>query len=629
MKKEFSAKEAFIALLLAVVLAFSAPVNLVYNKAEDNASYSVGSNKSQLQMHCPDSDSKTDSAAQNSAETAGLSYMPEIAEAEDIQHLNTTEYQQAASAPVSDTSVTADDILPDDNSTVTEIPSDNEVVQEGVTVVPAMLNNTMRDSLANIVSKKVYTFTADKRGAVVYAFNHIGNTDQSCTWYITLYEEYSPDGTGENTDYRVLNRLTYSKIGKGVRSSTIGILPGNYRVEVQCVSGFTEEKYDIIIGYLVSDSYETEYNDSETRYTELPLNKTLNGGASAYPDDVADVDYYLFRVTDSGYTVLYFNHENDTEGTNGAIAWRIKIVDMQGNEYYQVTSDMNKSMINSGVMGLPVGYYFVVVNSHIYSGVSYSLSVSFIRDSAVETELNDTIETADEIAVNTEKIGALTNRNDKSDRDWFVFNMEKDGFIVIDFIHEALNEEKDGWNISVIAEDGRIAYSTVSDWNQPVLQSPSIGLTAGRYYILIDSDNLYHSSIVYRLILLTIESEGWETEPNNTVDSADIINIGGTVNGTMIEMGTDFDKDYFAIDIPTAGVLSVAFAHIVIDEPGKEGWIVSVVDAEGNVISSMTSDWDSTAEMLTAEVEAGRYYILVETGLYFNTSRYVFATTLE
>ncbi len=617
MKNEYSFRKAAVALVLAAMILISFPVSLI--------SYTV--------------DMRHSSLASSSAENTviPLNVVPEG----ENSSKNTVvtqpdadmgDYREEETMPDGGTVIPPEEILPDTDSGVTEIPDEDEnddvVTQDNVTVIPAKLNSIMRDSLASIISKKVYTFSADSRSAVVYAFNHVEKTDDTCLWYISLYEEYSPDGTGNGTAYRLLNRAVYENIGKGVQSSTIGVLPGNYRVEVECITGFTDKKYDIVIGLTQTDDYETEYNNSPSRYTALPLNKTLNGSASVFADEETDEDWYLFRVTETGYSVLYFEHEADAAGMNGATAWRVTVTDMQGNEYYHVISDMSKTMINSGVMGLPEGYYYVCVSSHVYSGVTYSLNVSFSKDSAVESELNDTPETADTIAVNTEKVGSLTERSDKSDRDWFVFTMERDGFVVIDFIHEALSDDKDGWNISVIASDGRIVYSTVSDRNQPVLQSPSIGLTAGTYHIRIDSDNLYHSSIVYRLILLTVESSDWETEPNNTIDTADLIQVGDTVNGTMVEMGTDFDKDYFAIDFPTAGTFSLAFGHIQVNEPDKEGWVVSVLDREGNVHETLSSDWDSPADVLTLEVEADRYYILVETGLYFNTGRYVFATSL-
>ncbi len=617
MKNEYSFRKTAVALVLAAMLVFSFPLSLI--------SYTL--------------DMKNSSQASSSSENTVIP-LNAVSESENSEKnavvpqpdTDMGDYKEEETMPDGGTVIPPEEILPDTESGVTEIPDEDEnddiVTQDNVTVIPAKLNSIMRDSLASIISKKVYTFSADSRSAVIYAFNHVEMTDTECMWNVSLYEEYSPDGTGKETAFRLLNRAVYKNIGKGVQSSTIGILPGNYRVEVECITGYTDMKYDLVIGLTQTNDYETEYNNSPSRYTALPLNKTLNGSASAFADEEKDEDWYLFRVTETGYSVLYFEHEADAAGTNGATAWRIAVTDMQGNEYYSVISDMSKTMMNSGVMGLPEGYYYVCVSSHVYSGVTYSLNVSFSKDGAVESELNDTPETADTIAVNTEKVGSLTERSDTSDRDWFIFTMERDGFVVIDFIHEALSDDKDGWNISVIASDGRVAYSTVSDRNQPVLQSPSVGLTAGTYHIRIDSDNLYHSSIVYRLILLTVESPDWETEPNNTVETADILQVGDTVNGTMVEMGTDFDKDYFAIDFPTAGTFSLAFGHIQVNEPDKEGWVVSVLDSEGNVLETMSSDWDSPADVLTLEVEADRYYILVETGLYFNTSRYLFATSL-
>lgn len=621
MKNEYSFRKAVIAVVLAVMIVISFPVSLV--------SYTIDMRKSALASFPEDNSViSLNTVADNEHHDGSVP----VIHASEVSDADTDAYKEDETMPDSGTVIPPEEILPDKDSGVTEIPDDGNddvITEDNVTVIPARLNNIMRDSLANIISKKMYTFSADSRSAVVYAFNHVEKTGNDCVWHISLYEEYSPDGTGNQVAYRLLNRTVYENIGKGVQSATIGIMPGNYRVEVECITGFTDKKYDIVIGLTQTDDYETEYNNSPSRYTALPLNKTLNGSASAFVGDVKDEDWYLFRVTETGYSVLYFEHAADAQAMNNATVWRVSVTDMQGNEYYYITSDTAETKINSGVMGLPPGYYYVCVSSHVYSSVTYSLNVSFSKDSAIETELNDTPETADEIAVNTEKVGALTERSDRSDRDWFVFTMERDGFVVIDFIHEALSDDKDGWNISVIAADGRVAYNTVSDRNQPVLQSPSIGLTAGTYHIRIDSDNLYHSSIVYRLILLTVESSGWETEPNNTIETADAVEVGSTVNGTMIEMGTDFDKDYFAIDVPTAGTFSLAFGHIIVNEAGKEGWIVSVLDAEGNILDTLSSDWDSPADVLTLDVDAGTYYILVETGLYFNSGRYVFATSLE
>lgn len=545
-------------------------------------------------------------------------------------------YSSTNTAVMSDLtpSLSAEDILPapaaDDITVIADDDNNGENTErEGVTIVPATVNNVIRDSLPSIISTKIYTFSVSERGAIIYAFNHIINTENDCLWYITLFEEYSPDGTGKNIAYREINRMTYSSVGTSIQSPALGILPGNYRLSVKCISGYTNERYDLAIGFAQADDYETECNDTQARYTELPLNKTINGSASSFTGDKYDTDWYMFEITDTGYAVLYFNHELDSKNTSASVAWRIRLIDEQGNEYFYTNSAMDTQMLSSGVMGLSPGFYFVTVYSHVFTDVSYSLNVSFTKDDSIERELNDTPATATPIHVNTEIVGSLTERDAVSDRDYYSFTMENDGFIVIDFIHEALSTQHDGWNITITDENGVTAYSTVSDWTQDIFQSPNIGLPAGNYFIRIDSDNLYRNSIVYRLILLTVQDGTWESEPNNTPETADELILGTPINGTLVEIGVNFDIDYFRLDIETDGELTVSFGHILTDEANREGWIVSLLDADGNTVASSTSDWDSEEITFSADVQSGRYYIVIETGLFFNNSRYILTAQMQ
>ena len=600
-----SMKHSFITMLLVVVFAFSLPVNLLAKNSEktDETSGVIGN----LQTYTADIPDKNNIVPLQTNSPA----------------VNSNVYKEEETMPGNDTAVSPDDVIPDINTDDVVDAEDGYKEQNGVTVIPAVLNNFMRDSLSSIVSKKVYTFTVDERGVILYAFNHTENTQKSCLWYITLYEEYSPDGTGKTIDYRVINRTSYEKVGTAVKSAAIGVLPGNYRVEVECISGFTQDKYNIMIGFAENFFYEAEPNDTNSRYNDLPLNVTMNGSASVLPDGKSDTDTYLFRITEKGYTVLYFEHEDDAENIKDNVAWRITLTDEAGNEYFYTSSTMEKAMLNSGVMGLPEGYYYVTVSSHMYSNIAYSLNVSFVSDSAIESEFNDTQETAERIEVNTEKVGSITSRYSVADRDFFTFTMENDGFVVVDFIHEATADDKDGWNITILDSNGKTIYDSVSNWNQEILQTPNIGLTKGDYFIRIDSDDIYHNSMIYRLILLTVQNTNWETEPNNTPAEADILQLGTTINGAMVETGVDYDRDWFRVSIDTARELNVSFGHIRTNEAGKQGWIVSVLDTSGNIVKSVSVDWDVEEVDFAVNAGAGDYYILIETGLYFNSNRYI------
>lgn len=607
MKMEKGASYSVLCVLLAVLLFVSTQAQI--------ASPSFASGGRGVTESLVTADGKTEDAAEKQI-------------ASSVSHVkNEKKYDIPEEMPETDGGELAvEEILPSAEGAVIEVPGQSAeeaavMAADTQVIVPVTPNNIIRDSLPSIITTKVYTFTLAERGMLVFAFNHTGLESSACQWLITLYEEYSPDGSLGNIAYRELDCLSYTQTGSAVQSSYVGVLPGNYRVTVACVTGYTNRSYDLTIGYAPTESCEIEYNNSRARYTELPLDKTLNGGASSYSNGDSDVDWYMFEITDTGYSVFYFDCGADTSQNAQSIAWRISIIDMEGREYFSTNVTMNGAMLNSGLMGLTPNIYFVKIESRVHSRSPYKVSVSFTPDSSIERELNESRETATPLALNTEMIGSLTERDAQSDRDYYTFTMGIDGFVSLSFSHEALSEQHRGWNITVTDENGFTVYKTVSDWTQSELKSPAIGLPAGKYYVLIDSDGIYRSSIVYRLRIDAEESDSWETEPNNSIATADVLPFGKSVSGTLIEIGVDYDKDYFMLTADSACRLEVSFSHIKTNE-SKEGWVVSLLDADGNVIAEKSSNWNSDAVTFTADVQPGTYYVLIESGLYFSSNRY-------
>lgn len=539
---------------------------------------------------------------------------------------NDTNLPEIEVAPDNDTILPVENILANAENNTTE--NYNHTENDTVNVIPATVNNTILDFLPSLITKNIYTFSVSERGAIIYAFNHIDVEKKDVMWYITLYEEFSPDGSGRTIDYRILNSISYTSLGTGISSASIGILPGNYRIEIECISGYTNEKYNLAIGFAETAFYETEPNNSVSRYTELSTGTTINGAASVYKSNTSDTDYYMFKITDTGYSVLYFDHEASADSST-SIAWKVSIVDINGNEYYNTSSTAEKTSFNSGIMGLPPGYYFIIIDSHVYSNVAYSLNLSFTKDDSIEAEFNENAETATPIEINTEKIGSLTYREKTADKDFYSFIMDGDGFISVDFIHSELTEDHDGWNVSILNEKGTTIYKSTSNWNQAILETPNIGLPEGKYYIKIDSDDLYHNNMIYRLVVRIVQNNGWETEPNNTPNDADIITLENPISGTMIENGVNYDTDWFKFNAESDMTLNITFSHIKTDEVGKEGWAISVIDKSGNILTSMTSDWNEDEKSIKINVKAGEYFIIVDTGLYFNSNRYMLLCSNE
>ena len=95
-----------------------------------------------------------------------------------------------------------------------------------------------------------------------------------------------------------------------------------------------------------------------------------------------------------------------------------------------------------------------------------------------------------------------------------------------------------------------------------------------------------------------------ETEPNNTIATADTITSGTAIGGQNSSYSDDY---YFKLVTTAAGTISVAFTGDGTDYSYHD---VSLVDASGNILSSERLNASGT---VTAEVgAAGSYYVLVD-----------------
>jgi hypothetical protein len=125
---------------------------------------------------------------------------------------------------------------------------------------------------------------------------------------------------------------------------------------------------------------------------------------------------------------------------------------------------------------------------------------------------------------------------------------------------------------------------------------------AGSYYVLVDDSS---DTDDYSITATYSSSIGtYETEPNNSIATADTITSGTAISG---QTSSYADDDYFKIVTTAAGTISVAFTGDGTDYSYHD---VSLVDSAGNLLSSERLNGSGT---VTAEVgAAGSYYVLVD-----------------
>lgn len=486
--------------------------------------------------------------------------------------------------------------------------------------LPIKTGNTIKGSLSKKTDSRVYSFTVSQRGYIVLELFHDLPTAPTKAWNAVLFEEYDSTGNGGELKYRALGKVgSVQKDTEIAASEKIGVYPGNYIVVVSAGTSFSPSDFYITAKFTASFDYEAGYNDTISRYNELSLNKPIKGCMNEGTEP--DSDWFMFRVDERGFVRISFDHE---DLKIPQVGWKISLFDEWGNELYYARSNFSDTTVASGAIGLSEGYYFVNIAQHILSEAEYTLTVRYEQSDMAEIEYNDNIQTATPIELNKLYQGAVSTRSGQVDKDYYKATLPTAGAVKLSFIRIPLKDNSDGWNVKLVNGNGEVLYSAVAKLDTTSLTSPSIGLPAGDYYVVIDSDNRTLNSNLYTIKLDFDNTFTWEAEDNDTRAKANPINVNTEYRGSLVEIGVDFDTDWFSFELKKESRVYVTLGHNTLVPPSNKGWLVVLADKDGKALKSVTSKWGDTlvsTEQVT--LPAGKYYVKVDTSDYYNSATYV------
>ncbi len=520
-----------------------------------------------------------------------------------------------------------DNTSSEEGSFVLEIP-------ESLTYVPGSKNETVTGlnfftdtygMLEAADSINAYTFTLDSSGVFRYTFNH-PSTDDGSGWKVGLYQEYLVNGSGEEKALRLINELVTANDSSD-SSPEIGLIKGNYRLVVTSNGKHSEEVYRISVSHSTTVKYETECNDNIMRYNEISAGVPMKGSASRFPDR-QDSDWYMFRMYSDGYIELDFAHPEVKDLVS--VCWQVIFYSEDMTEIFSVNSTFTEAEFSSGRIGLHAGNYYIAVINRVYTDITYTLTLSRTGIEGFENERNDTFETADKMYENSTVTGTVASQINGLDRDYFTFTLSEKGALILEFAHNPISDadDKPGWNFRLTDKNGKVIYAGVSAWADDVSASTAIGLPEGTYYIIVDSEGLYHSAERYYLSTLFTPSEDFETELNDSADTADSLSVGTAISAVLSDRGSDYDYDWFTFTVSENGDISIEFSHEVLSY-SREIFAFTLYDENMNAVES--SDGKTATGVLadkdtvTAEFSSlpeGKYYIRVSTGIFFDTIGY-------
>ena len=269
------------------------------------------------------------------------------------------------------------------------------------------------------------------------------------------------------------------------------------------------------------------------------------------------------------------------------------------------------------------GTYYVAVDAYNYSAYTtyhdsgeYSLTASIATGSTanIETEDNNSRDTADAVVSGSEIKGQLSS---ETDIDYYSLAATAAGTISINFDPTINSSTREYYTVSLRDSSGSVLAS------QDVGKDTdfSAGITdAGTYYVAVDAYNYsayttYHDSGEYSLTasIATGSTANIETEDNNSRDTADAVVSGSEIKG---QLSSETDIDYYSLAATAAGTISINFDP-TINSSTREYYTVSLRDSSGSVLASQ--DVGKDTDFSAGITDAGTYYVAVDA---YNYSAY-------
>ena len=201
--------------------------------------------------------------------------------------------------------------------------------------------------------------------------------------------------------------------------------------------------------------------------------------------------------------------------------------------------------------------------------------------------------------------------------DYYKFIVQCTGKINIIFEHDKIDSNYVYWSLDML--DTR--------QNTSIIKMDSVGgnikeesynarISPGEYYLKIVAHNYSDKEYKFR-INFTEESEYYEVEGNNAIDTANEIELNQTYTANL---QTNRDVDYYKFSVSDKGKVNCTFKHEKIDS-SYTFWRIRILDGLNDdvVMAVDVKGGEALLQSDSIRVPAGVYYLKVEASNYSNT----------
>ena len=237
-----------------------------------------------------------------------------------------------------------------------------------------------------------------------------------------------------------------------------------------------------------------------------------------------------------------------------------------------------------------------------YTNDEYILTVNVSQNGTMESEPNNTLETADTVPVN-EDIHASIGL--EGDIDCFTFTLDEDAVVQPHFTFKPTDSSSKTYVLTLMDSSRRELLKTNIGGKESTKVIAPVALAAGTYTVKIENTRFVRQDYTLRLVSMTVNAA--ENEPNDSAALATDLLIGSARTGVLT---SDEDVDYYKLTFAEETTVTLRFSFA--QSTSKRTAFVITVEQNGETQWTAHIRGDSGGTEQQMRFPTGEYYIKIK-----------------
>lgn len=357
------------------------------------------------------------------------------------------------------------------------------------------------------------------------------------------------------------------------------------------------EQYHLTITHNAETHVELESNDTSAKATPVELNTGYSGTLSSS----RDVDYYSFSLdATSAVNVTFGIPGNGTKTTTHTVT---VLSAASGGTLSTISVPGNTQLSETGNLYLSPGTYLVqVAKGSASTNDEYILTVNVDQNGNMESEPNNTPETANAVPVNEDIHSSIGKEGDV---DFFTFTLDGDAVIQPRFTFTPTDSSSKTYVLTVMDASRHELLKVNFGGKESTKVITPVALTVGTYTVKIENPRFVRQDYTLHLVSMAVDAS--EKEPNDSAALATNLAVGQPRTGVLT---TEADIDYYKVTFAEQTTVTLRFSFA--QSTNKNTAFVLAVEQNGKTQWTANIKGDSGGMEQQLQFPAGEYYIKVK-----------------